>query len=244
MKGKKYLALLLILVIAFSAVAACARGEDPPESDPAPESSPVSTSTTTRLTTETLPEETSSPETGAITYPDPTSSGVPKTSEPQKTTQATSSKTTTLTLPSYTGTATLTLPSYTGTATLTLPSLTTKTEGTSVSTTPKTTAKNLSKEYEAIYKDYANRMAKKTPVLIKEYEKEAKDNRLGAVGLAAIQAQKVASLTRILTEGTAEMTALRVRTNGDAPDPEFDKWLEKLGQAYETELAKLRKAFD
>ena len=222
MKPKACLACLLILFILLTAVTACAKKGDQEESQPTSETSPSTSRTqVTTKETEPSPEETET-EPGESQESDPSESADPST---EATTQVTSTSSTA---------STMTLPSYT--VTVTTPQATT--------TTAATTIKDLSKEYEAIYKDYAGRLRSKTPVLIKEYKEEAKANTTGAFGLGIIQTQKVAALTRIETEGTYEMTALRVRTNGDAADPAFDTWAGKLGDVYLDELAKLRAAFD
>lgn len=235
MKAKRIVAYLLIILSLCLAITACARQADDQEPDPSEETSSQSRQTTTRpretdpILTDPVDTETSG--TGEVTDPlepsEETQKATSLTSVSQTKTQSTRSQaSTTVTLPTYT------LPTFT----LNPP--------TSESTPAKTTAKNLSKEYEAVYKDYADRLRKQTPTLISEYKKEAKANTSGSFGLLRIQTQKVAALTQTETEGTAEMTFLRLQTNGDADDPEFDKWAGKLGSVYLEELAKLRAAFD
>lgn len=235
MKAKKIWVYLLIVVSLFLVVTACARKSDDQEPVPSEAISSQSSLTTSRpretdpiLTdpVDTDPSGTGEP-TDSSESSEETQESISPTSVSQTKTQSTRSQTsTTVTLPTYT------LPTYT------------VDRPTSESTPAKTTAKNLSKEYEAVYKDYANRLRNQTPTLISEYKKEAKANTSGPIALGWIKTQKVAALTQTETEGTAEMTFLRLQTNGDADDPEYNKWVENLGKVYRDELAKLRAAFD
>ena len=221
MKPKACLACLLILFILLTAVTACAKRGDQEESQPASETSPSTSRTqVTTKETESSPVETET-EPSETQESDPSESADPSS---EATTQVTSTSSTA---------STMTLPSYT--VTVTTPQAT---------TTVATTIQDLSKEYEAIYKDYAGRLRSKTPVLIKEYKEEAKANTRGFIGLMDIRTQKTAALTLIQAEGTAEMTSLRLRTNGNAADPAFDTWSGELTKVYRAERDKLRAAFD
>ena len=241
MKAKRILTYLLIILSLCLAITACAHKADDREPDSSEETSSPSSQTTTKPGETdpilTDPEDTETTGDGGPTDAPETSGQTQKSTSPtpvsQTKTQASSRSQTssTVILPTYTY-PTYTLPTYTIDFT------------TRESTPAKTTAKNLSKEYEAIHKDYANRLRKQTPVLIQEYKKEAEANTQGSFGLLRIQTQKVAALTQTEAEGTADMTFLRLQTNGDADDPEFDKWAGKLGSVYLEELAKLRAAFD
>lgn len=219
MKPKACLACLLVLFILLTAVTACAKKGDQEESQPTSETSPSTrrTQVTTKetepspLETETEPSETQES--------DPSESADPST---EATTQVTSTSSTasTVTLPSYTVTTT-------EGASFTFPSLTW--------TSPPT---NLSKEYEAIYNDYSDRLKKATPRLIDEYKAEIKTNP----DIEKVKEKKIDALSAIAEEGTAKMDKLYQDKDGELL--ELGEWVGKLGVVYAQELVKLNRGFD
>lgn len=92
--------------------------------------------------------------------------------------------------------------------------------------------------YEAIYNDYVQRLKNATPVLIKEYEQEAKVNNGGLQGLAQIANSKIAELADITTEGGMEMADF-VMTKGSGNYDEYREWYTKLNEIYEEEASKI-----
>ena len=221
MKEKRILGYLIAILSLCLLITACAKRGDQEESQPTAETS-ASTSRTqvtaketepSPLETETEPSETQESDPSQSAQPDPSI---------EATTQVTSTSSTasTMTLPSYTVTTT-------EGASFTFPSLTW--------TNPPT---NLSKEYEAIYNDYSDRLKKATPRLIDEYKAEIKTNP----DIEKVKEKKIDALSAIAEEGTAKMDKLYQDKDGELL--ELGEWVGKLGVVYAQELVKLNRGFD
>ena len=96
--------------------------------------------------------------------------------------------------------------------------------------------------YEDILNEYSEKLRNATPKLIEEYNEEAKNNKSGLTGLAAICNEKVSELAEISVEGIQEMAKLHLEKGSGSYD-EYSEWSDKLQKVYSEEAAKIQDAY-
>jgi hypothetical protein len=96
--------------------------------------------------------------------------------------------------------------------------------------------------YEDILNEYSQKLRDATPVLIEEYNEEAKSNQDGLMGLATLSNKKVSALAEISLEGTQKMANLHIYSGSGSYD-EYSEWAGKLQDVYVEEAAKIQDAY-
>lgn len=96
--------------------------------------------------------------------------------------------------------------------------------------------------YEDILSEYSQKLRDATPVLIEEYNEEAKGNQDGLIGLATLCNEKVGELAKISNEGVQEMAQLYLK-QGSGSYEEYSEWAGKLQEVYTEEATKIQEAY-
>ena len=96
--------------------------------------------------------------------------------------------------------------------------------------------------YEDILNEYSQKLRDATPVLIEEYNEEAKSNQDGLMGLATLCSEKVSELAKISNEGIQEMAQLYFK-KGSGSYEEYSEWAGKLQDVYMEEASKIQDAY-
>jgi hypothetical protein len=96
--------------------------------------------------------------------------------------------------------------------------------------------------YEDILAEYTKKLREATPILIAEYNAEARTNDAGLTGLATICNEKVSKLAEISNDGVQEMAKLYYK-KGSGSYEEYSDWAQKIYDVYMEEAGKIQEAY-